>query len=64
MKNENHDGKQGGLEDHSLPGTNQAVKGPSSCDEDDQKNSARPAAQHQNQLEQHSLPGTNQAEKA
>jgi hypothetical protein len=64
MKNEDHGVKQGELEDHSLPGTNQAVKGPNSCEEDDQKNRSHAAAQHQDQLEEHSLPGTNQALKA
>jgi hypothetical protein len=64
MENEDHDGKQEQLEEHSLPGTNQARKGPSSCEKNDQEN--RPGgvgAQHQDQLEEHSLPGTNQAGK-
>ena len=65
MENEDHGGKQDQLEEHSLPGTNQAGKGPSSCEKNDEEN--RPGgggAQHQDQLEEHSLPGTNQAGKA
>ena len=65
MENEDHGGKQDQLEEHSLPGTNQAGKEPSSCEKNDQEN--RPGgegAQHQDQLEEHSLPGTNQAGKA
>jgi hypothetical protein len=59
MKNEDHDGKQDQIEEHSLPGTNQAGKGPGACETNDQEN--RPGgrvAQHQEQLEEHSLPGT------
>jgi hypothetical protein len=63
---ENEDGaKQDQLEEHSLPGTNQAGKGISSCEKNDQEN--RPGggdAEHKDQLEEHSLPGTNQAGKA
>ena len=62
---ENEDGsKKDQLEEHSLPGTNQAGKGPSPSEENNQEN--RPGsggAQHQKQLEKHSLPGTNQAGK-
>jgi hypothetical protein len=65
MENDDHGGKQDQLEEHSLPGTNQAGKGPaSSGEEHDQEN--RPVgrkAPHQDQLEEHSLPGTNQAGK-
>ena len=64
MENADHRGKQDQLEEHSLPGTNQAGKGASSCEKNDQEN--RPGsdwAQHQDQLEEHSLPGTNQAGK-
>jgi hypothetical protein len=64
MENEDRGGKQDQLEEHSLPGTNQAGKGPSSCEKNDQAN--RPGgggAQHQDQLEEHSLPGTNRAGK-
>lgn len=65
MKNEDHGGKQDQLEKHSLPGTNQAGKGPSSCEKNDQGN--RPGdggKQHLDELEEHNLPGTNQAGKA
>jgi hypothetical protein len=65
MENEDHGGKQDQLEEHSLPGTNQAGKGPGPSEKNDQEN--RPGgggAQHQDQLEEHSLPGTNQAGKA
>jgi hypothetical protein len=65
MENEDHGGKQDQLEEHSLPGTNQAGKGPSSCEWDDQEN--RPGGggvEHQGHLEKHSFPGTNQAGKA
>jgi len=52
------------LDEHSLPGTNQAGKGPGSCDGNDQENRPRGGgATHQDQLEEHSLPGTNQAGK-
>jgi hypothetical protein len=64
MKNKDHGGKQDQLEEHSLPGTNQAGKGLSSCEENDQED--RPGgrgAQHKDQLEAHSLPGTDQAGK-
>ena len=37
MENEDHSGKQDQLEKHSLPGTNQAGKGPSSCEKTDQE---------------------------
>jgi hypothetical protein len=58
-------GKQNQLEEHSLPGTNQAGKGPGSPEENDQNDgSDRGRAQDQDQLEEHSLPGTNQAGKA
>jgi hypothetical protein len=59
--NEDHGNNQDQLEHHSLPGTNQAGKGPEPS-EDNQKN--RPDGeepQGQDHLEAHSLPGTNQA---
>ena len=55
--------KEEQLEEHSLPGTNQAGKEASSCEEKDQKKRPGRAPQHQDQLEEHSLPGTNQAGK-
>ena len=64
MEDENRGSEQDQLNDHSLPGTNQAGKEAGSCEENDQEN--RPGggrAQHQDQLEKHSLPGTNQAGK-
>jgi hypothetical protein len=63
MENEERGGKQDQLEEHSLPGTNQAGKGPSSGEENDQENRPGGGSQHQDQLEEHSLPGTNQAGK-
>ena len=62
MENENHGGPQDQLEQHSLPGTNQAGKGPSSGEKNDQENTPSEGAA-QDQLEEHSLPGTNQAGK-
>ena len=38
MEHEDHGSKQDQLEKHSLPGTNQAGKGPGSCEENDQDN--------------------------
>jgi hypothetical protein len=51
MAHENEGGKQEQIKEHSLPGTNQAGKGPGSCEEDEKE------------IEEHSLPGTNQAGK-
>jgi hypothetical protein len=65
MDNKDHGSKQDQLEEHSLPGTNQAGKEPSSCEKNDQEN--RPGgegAQRHAQIEEHSLSGTNQAGKA
>jgi hypothetical protein len=65
MEIEDDGGKQDQLEEHSLPGTNQAGKGPGACEKDDQDN--RPdgggRAKHDDQLQEHSLPGTNQSGK-
>ena len=64
MKNDGHRGTKDQLEAHSLPGTNQAGKGPGSRekhDHEDRPGGAEP--QEQKQLEKHSLPGTNQAGK-
>jgi hypothetical protein len=55
--------KEEQLEEHSLPGTNQAGKEASSCEEKDREKRPGRAPQHQDQLEEHSLPGTNQAGK-
>jgi hypothetical protein len=63
MENEEHGGKQDQLEEHSLPGTNQAGKEPSSCEKNDLENRPDGRSQDQDQLEEHSLPGTNQAGK-
>jgi hypothetical protein len=62
MNHHEHGGKEKKLEEHSLPGTNQAGKEASSCEKDQKKRPGR-APQHQDQLEEHSLPGTNQAGK-
>lgn len=60
------------IEEHSLPGTNQAGKGPGESEEEDVERgrlgtadeTTRPAdAPPEGQVEQHSLPGTNQAGK-
>jgi hypothetical protein len=57
-------GEQDQLEEHSLPGTKQAGRGPVLCEETDQENSSgRGGSQQQEQLEEHSLPGTNHAGK-
>ena len=62
MENEDHGEDQ--LEKHSLPGTDQAGKGPDSCEKDDhEKKPGGGAGPQQDQLEKHSLPGTNQAGK-
>jgi hypothetical protein len=37
MEDEDHGGKQDQLEEHSLPGTNQAGKGPSSSEKNNQE---------------------------
>ena len=62
MANTDRGGKQDQLEEHSLPGTNQAGKGPGSCETDDREQRSG-GGQHEDELEEHSLPGTNQAEK-
>jgi len=65
MENKERRSEQDQLEAHSIPGTNQAGKGPEPCEEADPKN--RPdherQRQHDDGLEEHSLPGTNQAGK-
>lgn len=59
MENEDHGGKQDQLEEHTLPGTNQAGKGPGAGEKDDQENKpGGRGAQRQEQLEEQSLPGT------
>jgi hypothetical protein len=60
--NENPGGKREQLEQHSLPGTNQAGKGADPC-ENDSDQERRSRAGDRSQLEEHSLPGTNQAGK-
>jgi hypothetical protein len=60
MENDDHGGNEDQLEKHSLPGTNQAGKGPSSP-ERNHESRRPPGAQPQEQLDEHSLPGTNQA---
>lgn len=63
MEDEDRGGKQDQLDEHSLPGTHQAGKGPGACEGDDQENRPDGAGPHQERLEKHSLPGTNQAGK-
>ena len=58
MANNDHDRRQDALEKHSLPGTNQAGKGPGSVERDEQQETP-----DEEQLREHSLPGTNQAGK-
>jgi hypothetical protein len=41
MENEDHGGKQDQLEKHTLPGTNQAGKGPGSCEKNYQREQTR-----------------------
>jgi hypothetical protein len=63
MTNEDRN-KQNQVQQHSLPGTNQAGKGPDSSKKGDHEH--RPGAEigsASDQLEKHSLPGTNQAGK-
>jgi hypothetical protein len=64
MESESRGGEHKQLEEHSLPGTNQAAKGPGSCAANDRENSPdRGRAHDHDELERHSLPGTNQAGK-
>jgi hypothetical protein len=64
MDHEDRGADQEQLEKHSLPGTNQAGKGPGSCeDHATEDGSADLQGGRQDQLEEHSLPGTNQAGK-
>ena len=63
MENEDHGGKQNQLEEHSLPGTNQAGTVPGSCEKNDQDNRPGHGEALQDHLEEHTLPGTNQAGK-
>lgn len=63
MTNEDRN-KQDQVE-HSLPGTNQAGKGPDSTrkGDDEQHRSGAEIGRDNRELEKHSLPGTNQAGK-
>ena len=64
MNDKDRSSNQGQLKEHSLPGTNQAGKGPDSCETSDPKtNSGSVSPQHETHLKKHSLPGTNQAGK-
>ena len=62
MGHADRSGEQEELEEHSLPGTNQAGKGPGS-NEKTPENSPGREGHDKEQLEEHSLPGTNQAGK-
>jgi hypothetical protein len=65
MADENPRRKGDQLEEHSLPGTNQAGKGAEDCQEtSEQPRSRAEESGQQEQLEKHSLPGTNQAGKS
>lgn len=64
MTQENRDRGQEPLEKHSLPGTNQAGRGPGSGEQDEPGQGPEDArAPDHGQLDSHSLPGTNQAGK-
>jgi hypothetical protein len=63
MENKDRRGEQDHLEKHSLPGTNQAGKGPEPSEEDDAEDKPGRGRQRDGALEKHSLPGTNQAGK-
>ncbi len=63
MENENRRGEQDQLEEHSLPGTNQAGKGSDQCEAADPEKGPARGQRHDAALEEHSLPGTNQAGK-
>ncbi|HUR32484.1 MAG TPA: hypothetical protein VM032_01725 [Vicinamibacterales bacterium] len=62
MTTSNSDARQTPVEEHSLPGTNQAGKG-AECDETPDHESSSTPPPNEAQLEEHSLPGTNQAGK-
>ena len=49
MEDNTRGGKQDQLDDHSLPGTNQAGKGPGPCEQNDQENRAGGATRHPDQ---------------
>ena len=57
MDNNDHGGTQDRLEEHSLPGTNQAGTGPSACEERDQEERPRDHAPDQDQREEHRASG-------
>ena len=61
MENKERRSEHDQPEAHSLPGTNQAGKGPEPCEEAGPEHKRR--RQHDEGLEEHSLPGTNQAGK-
>jgi hypothetical protein len=64
MDKVDHDGGQDELDEHSLPGSNQAGKAASSRIKTDlEKPSGSVGSQYESQVEKHSLPGTNQSEK-
>ena len=60
MENEEAQIKKDQREQHSLPGTNQAGKGPNAPEPQDETAGPRRGSAHE-QLDKHSLPGTNQA---
>ena len=63
MENKDRRGEQDHLEKHSLPGTNQAGKGPDPGEGADPEHRPDRGRRHDDALEKHSLPGTNQAGK-
>lgn len=63
MTQEKLDSGQEQLERQSLPGTNQAGKGPGAGEQDEPGEESDHVRPHHDQVDAHSLPGTNQAGK-
>ena len=63
MENKDRRGEQDQLEEHSLPGTNQAGKGPDPCEQAEPETMPGGRRRQDGALKEHSLPGTNQAGK-
>ena len=61
---DNKSDKQAELEDHSLPGTNQAGKGPGAREDGNEDQKPADETPEEKPLYEHSLPGTNQAGKS
>jgi len=63
MKNEDHTREQDQLEEHSLPGTNQAGEGPRSSETTDQENRPGRTPEHQEHVEDANGEAKNNAER-